>query len=406
MATTHCTIKVCGLRDWFADWYDTPILSTVNRKINSLGFDRSPADTRVVVAMSGGVDSSVTAALLHEQGFDVVGVTLQLYDHGAATGRAKACCAGQDIYDAHRVADMMGFPHYVLDYESRFREDVIEDFADAYVRGETPIPCVTCNQTVKFRDLMETARDLGADALATGHYIRRETGPFGAELHRAVDTSRDQSYFLFATTREQLDYLRFPLGAIPKDQVREHARRLGLSIAEKPDSQDICFVPDGKYSQIVEKLRPGAAEPGDIIHLNGTVLGRHHGILNFTVGQRRGLGVGGRKEAEDDVLYVVRLDPDARQVIVGPRAALATSRIQLNAVNWLGDGGGLPLEGMAMSVKVRSAMDPVLGRIAVGRDGTAVVELEMPEFGVSPGQAAVFYDGDRVLGGGWIRRSD
>ena len=359
-----------------------------------------------MVAMSGGVDSSVTAALLHEQGYDVVGITLQLYDHGAATARAKTCCAGQDIYDAHRVADSIGFPHYVLDYESRFREDVIENFADAYVRGETPIPCVTCNQTVKFRDLVATARDLGADALATGHYIRRETGSQGAELHRAIDASRDQSYFLFATTHEQLDYLRFPLGGMPKDEVREHARRFELAIAEKPDSQDICFVPDGKYAQLVEKLRPGAAEPGDIVHLDGTTLGRHEGILHFTIGQRRGLGIGGRKDAEEDALYVVRLDPDARRVIVGPRSALATTRIAINGLNWLGEGTSPPAEGLDVTVKIRSTMEPVLGRIEGAADGRAFVELVTPEFGVSPGQAAVFYAGGRVLGGGWIQRND
>ncbi len=367
-----------------------------------------PADTKVVVAMSGGVDSSVTAALLHEQGYDVVGITLQLYDHGVATAKSKACCAGQDIYDAHRVADAIGFPHYVLDYESRFREDVIENFADAYVRGETPIPCVTCNQTVKFRDLVATAKDLGAESLATGHYIRRVDGPDGPELHRAVDAARDQSYFLFATTAEQLAFLRFPLGDMPKDDVRDHARRLGLEISEKPDSQDICFVPDGKYASVVERLRPEAGESGEIVHLDGSVLGLHKGIMHFTIGQRRGLGIGGRKGAseEEEVLYVVRIDSEARHVVVGPRSALATTRLRVSEVNWLGQGDGPPAEGMDVMVRIRSTMEPVPGRVSAADNGGAVVELTTPEFGVSPGQAAVFYDGSRVLGGGWILRDE
>lgn len=367
---------------------------------------RSPAETKIVVAMSGGVDSSVTAALLHEQGYEVVGITLQLYDHGAATARSKACCAGQDIYDAHRVADAVGFPHYVLDYESRFREDVIENFADAYLRGETPIPCVTCNQTVKFRDLVATAKDLGADSLATGHYIRRVDGPDGPELHRAVDAARDQSYFLFATTPEQLAFLRFPLGDMPKDDVRDHARRLGLEISEKPDSQDICFVPDGKYASVVERLRPEAGEPGEIIHLDGTVLGLHKGIMHFTIGQRRGLGIGGRKDAsgEDEVLYVVRIEPETRRVVVGPRSALATSRVRVSNLNWLGAGAEPPSDGIDVTVRIRSTMEPVPGCVFGTGDGHAEVEFITPEFGVSPGQAAVFYDGSRVLGGGWIMR--
>jgi tRNA-specific 2-thiouridylase len=373
---------------------------------DSMGFEKPPAATRIVVAMSGGVDSSVTAALLHEAGYDVVGITLQLYDHGAATARGKTCCAGQDIYDAHRVADAIGFPHYVLDYESRFRDDVIESFADAYVRGETPIPCVTCNQTVKFRDLVATARDLGADALATGHYIRRMVGADGPQLCRAVDPARDQSYFLFATTRDQLEFLRFPLGDMPKDAVREHARRLGLDIADKPDSQDICFVPDGKYAALVERLRPGAAEPGEIVHLDGTVLGRHAGILNYTIGQRRGLGIGARRDEGDEgeALYVVRLDPETRRVVVGPRDALATATVRVRGVNWLGGDGVIPDAGVDVQLRIRSTMLPVPGHVRPAGDGEAAVELATPEFGVSPGQAAVFYDGERVLGGGWIVR--
>ena len=380
----------------------------MNQTKNSLGFARPPSQTKVVVAMSGGVDSSVTAALLHEQGYDVVGITLQLYDHGAATARGKTCCAGQDIYDAHRVADAIGFPHYVLDYESRFREDVIENFADAYVRGETPVPCVTCNQTVKFRDLVATARELGADALATGHYIRRVEGGAGAELHRAVDAARDQSYFLFATTSEQLEFLRFPLGDMPKDEVREHARHLGLDIADKPDSQDICFVPDGKYASVVERLHPEAGEPGEIVHLDGTVLGAHKGIVNYTIGQRRGLGIGGRKDAPqgEDALYVVRLDPDARRVIVGPREALATRSVSLTRVNWLGGGDSPPADGRDVSVRIRSTMEPVPGRVFGRGEGRTEIELAVPEFGVSPGQAAVFYDDSKVLGGGWIVRQE
>jgi tRNA-specific 2-thiouridylase len=364
--------------------------------MNSLGLDKAPEDTRVVVAMSGGVDSSVTAALLHQEGYQVVGVTLQLYDHGAAVGRKGACCAGQDIYDARRVADALEMPHYVLDYESRFRAAVMEDFADSYLRGETPIPCVRCNERVKFRDLLDTARDLEAEALATGHYVRRLEGPNGPELHQAVDSARDQSYFLFTTTSAQLELLRFPLGGRPKAETREIARRLGLSVAAKPDSQDICFVPNGSYARVVEKLRPGAAEPGLIVDLEGRELGRHQGIIHYTIGQRRGLGIGGR----DEPLYVVRLEPEASRVVVGPQAALARDRVSMNSVNWL--AGPCPLKGLACRIKLRSTQPAAPGRVFLHQDGRGEVALDTPQLGVSPGQAAVFYDGTRVLGGGWI----
>jgi tRNA-specific 2-thiouridylase len=352
--------------------------------------------------MSGGVDSSVTAALLTEAGYDVVGITLQLYDHGAAVARKGACCAGQDIHDARNVADRLGIPHYVLDYESRFREQVIDDFADAYLAGETPIPCVRCNQTVKFRDLLSTAKDLGADALATGHYIKRVEGKGGPELHRARDAGRDQSYFLFATTREQLDYLRFPLGDMPKSETRAHAARFDLPVAEKPDSQDICFVPNGDYARVVEKLRPGAADPGEIVDLDGRVLGRHDGIIRFTIGQRRGLGIGGRDE-NSDPLYVIRLEPEAQRVVVGPRAALAVSDIGLKEINWLASET-MPAREMAVSVKCRSTMEPVAAVVSGAGNGAAV-RFRDGQFGIAAGQACVFYDGTRVLGGGWIVRA-
>ncbi len=367
--------------------------------LNSLGFAKPPSQTRVVAAMSGGVDSSVVAAMLAREGYDVIGVTLQLYDHGAAVNKPGACCAGQDIHDARRVADGLGIPHYVLDYESRFREKVIEDFADTYLAGFTPIPCVRCNQTVKFADLMKLAKELGADCLATGHYVQRLEGADGGELHRAADPARDQSYFLFATTRAQLGFLRFPLGGMEKPAVRALAEEFGLTVAAKPDSQDICFVPSGKYQAVVEKLRPGALDPGEIVHVDGTVLGKHDGVINFTVGQRRGLGV-----AAGAPLFVVKLDAPNKRVIVGPREALAVSRITLSDVNWIGEAVASEdaLDGREVLVRVRSTRPPVPARLSVGA-GWSVV-LDAAEEGVAPGQAAVFYDpgSSRVLGGGWI----
>ncbi|MBN9514881.1 MAG: tRNA 2-thiouridine(34) synthase MnmA [Alphaproteobacteria bacterium] len=370
---------------------------------NSLDLEKAPGDTRVVVAMSGGVDSSVTAALLKDQGYDVVGVTLQLYDHGVAVGKAGACCAGQDIRDARQVADRLGIPHYVLDYENRFRNEVMESFADAYARGETPVPCIACNRTVKFRDLLKTARELGAEALATGHYVRRVAGEGGPELHRGADPARDQSYFLFGTTREQLNFLRFPLGDLPKSETRALAERFDLAVADKPDSQDICFVPNGDYASVVQKLRPEAVEPGEIVDMAGRVVGRHEGIVRFTVGQRRGLALGGREGTDNDPLYVVRLEPATRRVVVGPRSALGRDEIALYDVNWIG-----PVMTGALDVQVRVRSSQTLRPAAIELTGAgAVVRFAEPEVGVSPGQACVVYDsatGSRVLGGGFIKR--
>ncbi len=370
-------------------------------ELNSLGFAKPPAATRVVVAMSGGVDSSVVAALLKEQGYDVVGVTLQLYDHGLALQRKGACCAGQDIYDARQVADRIGIPHYVLDYENRFSDAVMQDFADSYIAGETPIPCVRCNQRVKFRDLLDQAQALGGDCLATGHYVQRVMGRDGAELHAGADPKRDQSYFLFATTQAQLDYLRFPLGSLSKPETRALAERFDLPVAAKPDSQDICFVPNGDYAGVVERLRPGSVDPGEIRHVDGRVLGRHAGIIHFTVGQRRGIAVNDQA-VSNEPLYVVRVDPARREVIVGPKAALACGQIRLREVNWL---GARP-EGeiaVTVTVKIRSMSAPTAARIGFDGDG-ATVAFDTPQFGVAPGQACVVYRGGRVLGGGWIRR--
>lgn len=378
--------------------------------MNSLGIDKNPADTRVVVAMSGGVDSSAVAALLHEQGYEVIGITLQLYDHGEMIGKKGACCAGQDIHDARRVAETLSIPHYVLNYENRFKQNVMDDFVDTYLAGETPIPCIKCNQSVKFRDLLSMAKDLGADCLATGHYVQRKLGQGMAEMHRAADLSRDQSYFLFTTTQPQLDFLRFPLGHLKsKDETRQLAARFGLQVADKPDSQDICFVPNGNYVSVIEKLRPGALESGDIVHIDGTVIGKHDGIINYTVGQRKGLGIGGTEEP----LFVVRLDAEKKQVVVGPKEALLKQSFVIRDCNWLSDDGWRMTDDGKLSspstvlrppstVKLRSMHKGAAATIEPLENNRARVTLLEPQGAVSPGQACVAYDGERLLGGGWI----
>jgi len=377
--------------------------------MNSLGFAKAPADTRVVVAMSGGVDSSVTAALLHDQGYEVIGITLQLYDHGVAVQAKGACCAGIDIHDARTVSARLGIPHYVLDYESRFHDQVMQDFADSYLRGETPIPCVRCNQTVKFTDLLATARDLGADCLATGHYVQRLETDRGVSLARGADPAKDQSYFLFATTPEQLAFLRFPLGGMSKDETRDLARRYGLAVSEKPDSQDICFVPNGRYGDVVRRLRPGAVDAGDIRHLDGTVLGRHNGVIDYTIGQRRGLGIGGRKDADESEgpLYVVGIDADSNTVLVGPQAALACREVHLHDVNWI---NGQPEDGSRVLARLRNTAPAASARIYCDRpqDAPLIIILDEPQFGIAAGQAAALYHGDDadiLLGGGWISKA-
>ena len=376
--------------------------------LNSLGFEGPPQETRVVVAMSGGVDSSVVAGLLVEEGYDVVGITLQLYDHGEAVKAKGACCAGSDIHDARMVAAKLGIKHYVLDYESRFKDQVMDDFADSYLRGETPIPCVRCNQTVKFVDLLATARELGAKCLATGHYVRRDEDGDVISLKRGVDPTKDQSYFLFATTPEQLDFLRFPLGGMDKAETREHAKRFGLMIADKPDSQDICFVPNGRYGDVVRKLRPGAVEAGNIVHHDGTVLGTHNGVIDYTIGQRKGIGIGGRKDADEDEgpLYVVGINAAKHEVVVGGKDLLECPLVQINEVNWL--AGAMPEEGKAVLARLRNTAPAMPARITAwpeGGHGVAELTLDTPQYGIAAGQAAAIYDAENpeiLLGGGWI----
>jgi tRNA-uridine 2-sulfurtransferase len=365
--------------------------------MNQFAPNKEIKDTRIVVAMSGGVDSSVAATMLHKQGYEVIGVTLQLYDLGVDLEKKGACCAGKDIYDAKNVADRMGFAHYVLNYESIFKQEVMEDFADSYLRGETPIPCVKCNQSVKFRDLFKVARDLNADALVTGHYVQRKVGKNGiAQLHKAVDESKDQSYFLFATTQEQLEYIHFPLGGMKKDDTRKMAVEFGLTVADKPDSQDICFVPNGSYANVIERLRPGALDDGDIIHTNGTKLGRHNGIINYTIGQRKGLGI-----SWPEPLYVVKIDAENNVVLVGAESELSSTSFTIRNVNWLIEEKSLE-NGIAVNIKSRSTQKMVEATIFTLGNGMAKVTLKNPERAITPGQACVMYDGERVIGGGWI----
>ncbi len=381
---------------------------TMGLDLDSLGF-ASPQDTTIVVAMSGGVDSSVTAALLHEAGFKVIGITLNLYDYGQVTQKKGACCAGQDVYDATVVAEKLGFPHYVLDYETLFKESVMDDFVESYLRGETPIPCIRCNQKVKFRDLFQAAKDLGAQALATGHYVRRRLEKDTAQLHQAISPEKDQSYFLFTTTQDQLDFIRFPLGHLTKEETRHHAHRFGLEVADKPDSQDICFVPNGNYASAIERLRPGSLEKGDICDLQGNVLGHHEGIINFTIGQRKGLNLSAissqTQTTSQEPLYVIALNHISHTVIVGPKEALANSHIFVKELNWLATDIPNKDEELPCTVKIRSSQKPLSGKLTRNAmENTGIVELDAPEYGVAPGQACVFYQGTRVLGGGWITK--